>query len=179
MSIALAALIIALASLMWNVVSTAYSWKFSKPAIRIAEGWRFGNGENWLYIDLYNTGGSSIAVEEIYVFWLFRKGGLYRVPGTLRWRRRIYGSSSSLPEEDGINDPAAGPDLPYTIQPYHAQKWRFDRSELLRSWKNSPMERDKFLVVVTLATGKLVMREIDAWIDEDESFGSDLDQQGE
>jgi hypothetical protein len=32
---AIAAFIIALASLLWNIASTVYSWKFSKPAIRI------------------------------------------------------------------------------------------------------------------------------------------------
>jgi hypothetical protein len=174
MSIALAALIIALASLMWNVVSTAYSWRFSKPAIKIVEGWERSQHQNWFVVDVQNRGGSSIAVNEIDVLWDFERERLSKVPGKLRWARDFSGAGSGIPKA-GVNDPEAGPDFPYTIQPYHAQKWRFGRSDLLRNWKNTPKRPKKFLVVVYLATGEPVTKEISPVVMGDDDDDGELE----
>jgi hypothetical protein len=162
MSIALAALIIALASLLWNVVSTAYSWKFSKPAIRIAARQGFHRGRYYLTVDVQNRGGSAIAITQLAVIyslgkwwrrfyfprrkiWLQRKGP---------WSARII---TPTPEETEY-----GPRLPYTIQAYHSQKWEFDRSRLYKEWLKTPEHTNKLIIEVLLSTGKRAGKKIDA-----------------
>lgn len=54
-----------------------------------------------------------------------------------------------------------GPGLPYTIQPYHNQKWAFDISELFNLWKKLGRSK-KCLIEIHLATGKQVEKKLDA-----------------
>jgi hypothetical protein len=165
MSIATYALIIALASLIWNIAATAYSWKFTRPAIRIAAVPSWTRKGSWLKIDVQNRGGSSIEVKEIIVYWWFKKGWpRKRVP----WRI-ISGAGIRQPSARGVTNTSAGPDFPHTIQPYHAQTWTFDRTELLKSWANSAEHSEKLLIEVRLATGKSVRKKINA-----ESVGDEL-----
>jgi hypothetical protein len=158
MSIALAALIIALASLMWNVVSTVYSWKFSKPAIAIETTPRWTNEKQWVDVNVVNTGGSAVAIKEIMVWWWFAKGKARNNPMRGAWLRRLQRRFSKddrpKPIARSFNDPDTGPDLPHTIQPYHDETWSFDWSLLRKVWLNSSNPTKSFLIQVRLSNGK-------------------------
>jgi hypothetical protein len=146
MSIALVALVIALASLMWNVVSTAYSWKLNKPAIDIFAGPEFEGERDFFAVDVRNTGGSPVGIKEVYVHYTYegwwKRRWLPRRKGWLMWVGTGQGIGVTL--ED------------CTIQPYHNQKWEFDKYELLRKRERFPNPPKQFLVQVRLATGKSV-----------------------
>jgi hypothetical protein len=159
MSIALAALIIALASLLWNVVSTAYSWKFNRPAIRIVAGPQYQGPTNSLKIDVQNRGGAAIAVTGVAVYWEYEKWWervYFQKEGWLARKVSRSGIGATHPGSASREDGTA---LRYvTIQPYHAQTWTCDRDELIRSWVKSPKPSKKFVVQVSLATGKRVTK---------------------
>jgi hypothetical protein len=163
MSIAVAALIIALASLVWNVVSTAYSWKFNRPAVKIVPTNLITGRPGWFYIDVQNRGGRAIEVKEVILCWIFARWwqrnysirrGRWRV-----WLRRMPTRSGSL---QGSKTNEFGPGMPYTIEPYHAQKWAFDTAPLLRYWRKSRWSSKYCLMEVQLATGKTVRRKVKA-----------------
>jgi hypothetical protein len=170
MSIALAALIIALASLMWNVVSTVYSWKFAKPTVSIAARPHFSEKRMWLDINVVNTGGSAIGVKMIHVIWWFAKGEArrhtYRIVWIRRWllrfRRRF--STDVKPKRlfRSFANPDEGPELPHTITPYHDEAWKFDYDQLRQAWLNSSPRTKKFLVEVWLSNGKRAACKVDA-----------------
>lgn len=154
MSIGIAALIIALASLAWNIVSTAYSWKLSKPAVGIVPTSTSSSKGNWLDIDIQNRGGAPIAVTQVIIYteyerWWQRNYSLRRG----RWRVWLQRKASRR----GVG-PNKGPDLPHTVQPYHAQKWSFDETMLAKDWIKSSERPNNFLIEVTLATGKKAVR---------------------
>lgn len=165
MTLALAALIIALASLLWNIISTVYSWKFSKPAIRIVASPRWTGDEEWLVIDVQNIGGSAIAVKEVDIFWWFVKGRARNNPmrgARLRkLYRRITRDYKPRPIARSVNDPEIGPSLPHTIQPYNSQEWSFDADRLIELWRKSSKRPKKFLIRVGLATGRTATEKVE------------------
>ena len=175
MSIALAALIIALASLLWNVVSTVYSWKFSKPAIRIMTNARWTREIDWLDVNVVNTGGSAIAIRELNLYWWFAKGKARNNPTRAAWtlrilwkiRRRIYRITRKPPKTGlvpplsrAINNPEEGPEFPHTIPPYHNQVWSFDDLRLMKLWEGSSIRTKNFLIEVALSNGKRVRHKV-------------------
>jgi hypothetical protein len=172
MFIALAALIIALASLIWNIISTAYSWKFSRPDVKIVAGPTWTSGEGCrLSIDVQNKGGSAIAVEEVHVFWWFARGKARRNPASKPWLRRISKRLSRYatprPLARGTDIPDLGPDFPCTIQAYHSQEWSFDLKRLIEYWHNTSKRSGKatrnFLILVRLSNGKKVSSKLDVY----------------
>jgi hypothetical protein len=164
MSMALAALIIALASFIWNIISTAYSWKFSKPDVKINANtkWTIGEGSR-LIIDVQNRGGSAIAVETVNVYWWFVRGY-----GSRQWMRRLFRKHPRYSKPRALarstNIPKLGPSFPSTIQAYHSQDWEFDADELIKDWRNASQwegtgPRD-FLIQARLSNGKKVSLKI-------------------
>lgn len=157
MSIALAALIIALASLVWNIVS----WKSSRPAIRIEPIVNGLGSGSFLDVDVQNRGGSAIAITSVFVMfesegWWHRHYSIRR-GGLKRLFRRIHIRSGVGYKSDATEH---GPGLPYTLQPYHAQNWTFDVPSLYKSWKRFPVRSSDCLIEIRLATGKTVEKKI-------------------
>lgn len=178
MAISIAALIIALASLMWNVISTAYSWKFSKPAIKIITNARWTREKDWLVVNVVNTGGSAVAIRELQLYWWFAKGKARSNPHRATWllrtfwkiRRRIYRITRKPPKaglvpplSKSINNPEEGPDFPHTIPPYHNQVWSFDDLRLMKLWEESSIRTKNFLIEVRLSNGKRVTHKTPAF----------------
>lgn len=167
---AVAAFVIALASLLWSVVSTVYSWKFSKPDIKIVANSRWTREKkDWLDVNVVNTGASAIAIRELKLYWWFANGKARNNPRRSPWlpsifrkmRRGFYRITKKPPKASlvaplcrAINDPEEGPDFPYTVPPYHNQVWSFEDLRLMKLWQGSPTRADKFLIEATLSNGK-------------------------
>lgn len=163
MSIALAALILAVGSLTWNIVSTLYSWKFSRPDIEVIAIPRMSRDADYLDVEVRNKGGSAIGVTKVIVYYDF-EGWWQRkyLPG--RYWLQLKGSGSGL---GPIRGPSGKEDVrlfytPFTIQAYHSETWRFDRAELLRRWTDYQDHTKKLRIDVWLATGKTVRKRVGA-----------------
>lgn len=166
MSIALAALIIALASLMWNVVSTAYSWKSSKPAIRVEVIPKpaNANGKRCLAVNIINTGGSAVGIKEMYVcWWRYLKVRRNHIWQTWLWELRYRFSKAALPVDcNYIMDEPEGPDFPHTIPPYHDATWSFNVTRIREGWRNSRPRPKDIVIRVQLSNGKHIIHKVDA-----------------
>lgn len=168
---ALAALIVALAALVWNVISTAYSWRFSRPDIKVSAGptWENGKGTR-LDINVKNQGGSPVAVESVCVYWWFENRKTYsRFKQGWQWpklRLRPARTTSPRPLARSSGDPDFGPSFPCTIPAYHSQKWSFNLSSLIIVWWNTArrtgIETKDFLIRVDLSNGKSITHTVDA-----------------
>jgi hypothetical protein len=177
MSLALVALIIALASLMWNVVSTVYSWQFSKPVIRVNSNPHWQGGESWFSIEVQNRGGSPIEVTGVFAYYAFQRKWVWS-----RSRSRIGRLKRSV-LGDAIS-PASRESVRYTIQAYHAHEWRIDRYKLFEAWMQAKRRSSEFVIEkefvieVELATGKRVFEKVlaEVFADEAAAHMADLDR---
>src|SRR6266446_330150 len=115
MSIALAAFVIALCSLMWNVVSTLNSWRLSRPLIKLRIGavHPMGSGPS-LRVNIMNTAASPVAITSIFIWARWRKGGR---------SGRGFDYASTW---EGADNHIEGPALPFKIDGRHSQNWEFD-----------------------------------------------------
>src|SRR5215813_10150675 len=113
MALSVVALVIALCSLIWNIISTIYTWAIGRPHIKLS----LGSSETgpptviWVEINVANTGGSPISVQSVSVRWQYNR------------RSRVGSQIRSAPDE---GSGTTGPSLPYTLDAYHAQFWCFD-----------------------------------------------------
>lgn len=161
MPVALLALIVALCSLIWNIVSALRSWRISLPLVKIAVSAINGSDGQEAGIDVQNRGGSPVAITSISIWteWNMRKTD---VEG--------FGISADVHNKQlpGI----AGPRLPFTLNGRHSQDWIFDDGWVQRMKKEARTK--KILIEVRLATGKSVYQTMhlslfDIGDDEDES----------
>jgi hypothetical protein len=142
MSIALAALIIALATLILIVIQNLFPWTFSKFTARIDAAPCSIDNEDWLIVYVYNKSASPIAVSSVTVYFRFERWWLrkYFPWSRLYWRGKVSrrGVFPSLSQD--------GEEFDCTIEAYHTQKWRVDRSHLLKEWADAEGHPKRFLV---------------------------------
>jgi hypothetical protein len=154
MTLSLIALLTAVASLTWNVLSTIYGWTTSRPNVKVRIEARAGlqedgvNAALWLNINVRNNGGEVVGITTIMIWTTYlTQRKLFRK--ILRAKSGFGIESDQLEHwREGIS----GPVLPYTLAPHHSKTWRFDISsqELITT-------EDPWVVEVTPATGKSVL----------------------
>jgi hypothetical protein len=153
--IALAALIVAVVTLILIMIQNVFPWKFSKLTTRIDAAPSSINDEDWLIVYVYNKSASPIAVTGVTVWYRFERWLLRNYfPWSKVWLRGKTwrnGVSPSL-SDDGQDD--------CTIDAYHTKKWKVDRSDLLKKWATAEGHSGHFLVEVTLATGTKLSKRI-------------------
>jgi hypothetical protein len=162
MSVALAALVIAVGSLTWNMVSTLYSWKFSRPDIEITPIRVLSGKLNYLNVEVRNKGGSPVGVTRVIVNYEFERWWQRKYLPGRKWLRPKASSSGLGPIRGPSGKEDADLFCPCTVQAYHSETWQFDRISLLRGWANYPWHTKRLRIDVWLATGKQVRRKIDA-----------------
>jgi hypothetical protein len=150
MSIALAALIIAVCSLIWNIVSTLRSWRLSKPQIKLnVYTVHPVEGDPSLRVNVTNTSSSPVAITSIFIWAKWQGGG-----------RSGRGFDYALANQDQA-DHIEGPPIPFTIDGYHSQNWSFSpestRLSLIESIRGETRE---IVVEVKMATGRSVQEMI-------------------
>lgn len=165
MSIALVALIIATGSLMWQVVSTVYSWKFSKPAIRVEArpNLDLAHGRS-LAVNIINTGGSAIGIKEMQVcWWSYLKARSNTTWETWLWKLRNRLSKDAPPVSfSRIRCEPEGPDFLHTVPPYHDATWFFNLNPIRERWRNSRTRPKDIVIRVRLSNGKRIDHKVDA-----------------
>src|ERR1700738_4769162 len=109
MSIGLIALIIAICSFIWNVISSLHSWRASMPAVEIRLRGVWPNIE----VTILNRGGSPVLISQVSIIVVYRRHGVKR-SGTFP----IY-----IPDSRG-NSAALKTSLPFTVQGYHNHQLR-------------------------------------------------------
>ena len=123
MSISLIALIIALVSLIWNIISSLHSWRSSIPSIKLHTKGTWPNIE----IDIFNRGGSPVLISGIKVIVRYHTNRNV-LTGRYRWWE------NEVPESGGNMNGTSGPSLPVTLGGYHNQKWKLGEALLEEFW---------------------------------------------
>jgi hypothetical protein len=155
-SISFIALVIALSSLVWNIVSSLHSWRTSTPAVKLRlVGF-------WPNIDLnvLNKGGSQVSIAQAGVVVRYR----------LYWRNS-RGSSRGIwavyiPDGIGGMAGALGTSLPFTLSGYHSHKFKFSGTQLNGFWDmalKAPAESAKLtkvFIMVELGNGKIIRKKL-------------------
>lgn len=153
MVLSIIAIIIALFSVLWNVVSSIYSWKKAKPLVKV-EWFRSALRQDdekmapWFNVVIRNIGGAPISVTSIDL-----------------WRKLDGGSGE--PSARGITLGAleaddkkySGPVLSYTISPNHSQRWGHNVGFYTNMF-TSPPTPDSLTLEVTLGTGEKLERQV-------------------
>lgn len=170
MPIALVALVIAVGSLTWNISSTIYSWRFSRPDIEVMpiSGWE--HDIDFLDVEVRNKGGSPVGVTRVIVNCYFTKWWQrnYR-PRRHGWLRRIV-SEGGFGPMSSTGSVKKDRHFFCTIQAYHSETWRFDKAFILKEWLKFPEHTKKLRIDVWLATGKQVRKTMNA-----EGFPGEVD----
>jgi hypothetical protein len=133
MSIAIAALIISLFALMWNIVSQLNSWRLSKPHIKLnIHAVHFKDRDPSLRVTVINTGSSPVAITSIFIWAKWRGGG------------KSGRGFDYISADEGQVSLIEGPPLQFKIDGYHSQNWVFDpewlRLSLLESCRGETRE---------------------------------------
>ena len=146
MSLSVIALVIALCSLIWNIISTAYTWAIGKPSVRLTASSKLAEDrtEVLLQIAATNIGGSPVGIRNVSLWWQFDR------------RSRTGVHIDSTPD---ANVGTYGPALPCTLTANHAQRWQFDVMRYLGEKYGSEFPR-KLLLGVQLETGREVLATI-------------------
>jgi hypothetical protein len=154
--IALAALIVAVATLGLITIQNLRPSTFDRLTTRIDAAPCSINDEDWLYVYVQNKSAAPIAVSMVMVNFKFeswwQRDYLPWSGRFLRGKAFRYGVNPFTSED--------GQEFDCTIEPYHTQKWRVDRSHLLKEWAATEGHSDHFLVEVRLATGTRLSKKI-------------------
>jgi len=165
MAVSILALIIALCSLLWNIISALRSWRMNRPQIQLATSCINTTYERFfgikktdtqsLGVDVQNIGGSSIAITSIYIWWKWENGG--------------ERDGDGIGAESGKKAPGVkGPPLPFVIGSYNSQEWVFGDERTKLIIKNASSVK-KVLIEVRLATGETVEKQLDLDFYDDET----------
>lgn len=154
MSIALWALIIALFSLIWNVVTAAHSWRADMPSIKLDL-----RKASWyqMEVNLRNRGGSPVAVSRIELIVFYKT----RHDQKIGWRHRTW----TIATPNDLLSPVdiSGPGLPFTILGYHNQEWKIPKDIRNVFWENRASRGVRIINIsirIDLATGKQIRKKL-------------------
>jgi hypothetical protein len=154
MSIALAALIVAVATLILIMIQNIRPSTFNKLTTKI-DAWPAGiNDEDWLYVYVNNKSTSPIDVTSIIVYFRFERWWLRSY---FPWSGRFLRGKAW---RNGVSPFLSDDGEDRTIEPYHTKNWRVDRTWLLKEWAATEAHSNRFLVEVKLATGTRLSKKI-------------------
>jgi hypothetical protein len=156
MLISIAALIVAVATLIWIMIQSIRPSTFNKLTTRIDAQPASINDEDWLYVYVHNKNAAPIAVSSVIVYFAFESLWLRSY---FPWSNRFLRGKAF---RYGVNPFASedGQEFDCTIEAYHTQKWKVDRTYLLKEWAATEGHSDRFLVEVRLATGTTLSKKI-------------------
>ena len=150
-AISIAALVVALCSLMWNVTSTWRTWRMNSPLVKMKITVVYYSDSPSLRIEVQNNGGSSIGISAIYIWSQLDDNG----QGDLGFqiRREVAGKRGRI---SGVK----GPIPPVTVDGHGAQAWVIKPTlvnELLDTSHTASI-----LIEVQLANGKNIVQTMTA-----------------
>jgi hypothetical protein len=153
MIVSVIAIVIASTSLLWNIVSTLYSWHIAKPAIKLEKNYQGRSlstqtgkkNTAWLKIALSNTGRSAISVTSFYIWLEYNFFGI---------------GIESDGNRDDAGDTILGPSLPYTLEPNHSAAWNWDLVYLFSGYGILDTKGTGFLIEITLGNGKKIQSKV-------------------
>jgi len=132
-SIAIIALIVAVCSLLWNIISTVHSWQLDRPRVRTEASFQQrGPRDYWLELILRNSSKSTAIIESIEVKVRSNKTSLAFSIDVPQELDTVSGESSSRLGEEGA-EPSPGPHPPLALEQGQAQHWNIDLVEFLGS----------------------------------------------
>jgi hypothetical protein len=148
-TISVIALVIALCSLLWNVVSTSRTWHMNSPRIKMNVSAVHYSDSPSLRIEIQNRGGSSIAVMAIYIWSQWDKDG--REGLAFQIRREVAGKKG---RSSGVD----GPTPPVTVEGHNAQSWVIEPALVDQLMETS--DTASILIEAQLANGQSVKQEM-------------------
>lgn len=151
MTVALAALVIALCSLIWNVIAALHSWRTGIPLVRLTLSAEVSDNYEGLGVNVRNIGGSPIAVTSLAVW------SQYSRRSKKGWQ---ITSDESYDKDQEERDGISGPLLPITINGHHSERWKFDMVMRLNSQVASNFPK-RLVAEAELATGRVAKEKLE------------------